>query len=116
MYTDETIPLKILEFDETELELIQETALAAIIGPRATKGLVDVMKLIKIIWYRTGTDDMSGAFKKAVVFFLALSASRAFVMRRVLLELERKVDASGGRGGANQTLRNFVAATVRTWL
>ena len=95
---DETIPQSILEFDLEELELIQTCALAATIGPRATKRLVNVMKLIKIIWYRTGYDDVSLETRKTVVFFLTLSARYAEVMRRVLLEMESIVVKPGGRG------------------
>ena len=88
---DETIPQKVLAFDDDELTLIETCALAANISPRATKRLLNVMKLIKIIWYRGGEDDVSLETKQAVVFFLTLSARYTEVMRRVLVELERIV-------------------------
>ena len=88
---DETIPQKVLAFDDDELNLIETCALAANISPRATKRLLNVMKLIKIIWYRGGEDNVSLETKQAVVFFLTLSARYAEVMRRVLVELERIV-------------------------
>jgi hypothetical protein len=88
---DETIPQSVLAFDEHELDLINNTALAVSIGPRSTKRLVNVMKLIKIIWHRTGQKDISLDIKKTVIFFLTLSARYAEIMRRVLLQFERIV-------------------------
>jgi len=114
VHIDETVPQKILEFDEAELELIQETALAVIIGPRATKRLVNVMKLIKIIWYRTGRDDQSLDIKKAVIFFLSLSARYAEIMRRVLLEMEQIVARPGSRG-FSQKMPILLARIAKDW-
>jgi len=111
---DETIPQKVLEFDDDEFELIKESALAVIIGPRATKRLVNVMKLIKIIWYRSGYDEVSPEIKKTVVFFLSLSANYAEIMRRVLLEMERVVASPDSRG-FRQKLPLFLARTAKDW-
>jgi len=111
---DETIPQSILEFDRAELELIQTCALAATIGPRATKRLINVMKLIKIIWYRTGYDDVSMEIRKTVVFFLTLSARYAEVMRRVLLEMESIVVKPGGRG-FRLKLPALLARVAKDW-
>ena len=111
---DETVPQKVLEFDEAEVALIQNCALITAISPRATKRLVNVMKLIKIIWYRTGEDDISEEVKKAVVFFLALSARCALIMRRVLLEMEKTL-AEGDRSAKAKKLPVFIAETLSTW-
>jgi len=114
VYIDETIPQRILEFDEAELELIKDTALAVVISPRATKRLVNVMKLIKIIWYRTGQDDQSPDVKKAVIFFLALSARYAEIMRRVLLVMEGIV-ADPGNNGFRQKLPSLLTKIAKDW-
>ena len=88
---DETVPPKVIAFEDDELELIETCAVDANITPRATKRLLNVMKLIKIIWYRSGEDSVPLEIKKTTVFFLTMSACYAEIMRRVLIELERVV-------------------------
>ncbi len=111
---DETVPHNILAFDETELVLIQNGALAVGIGPRATKRLVNVMKLIKIIWYRTGRDDISDEIKKTVVFFLTLSARYAVIMRRVLLEMESAL-ADSDKKAIEKNMPLFTKQIIDNW-
>jgi hypothetical protein len=111
---DETIPQGVLAFDQHELELIRDAALAVGIGPRATKRLVNVMKLIKIIWYRGGEDEIPVDIRRTVVFFLSLSARYAEIMRRVLLAMEETV-ADPDHAGNRKRLPNFLIQIEKDW-
>ena len=76
-------------FEPVELEIIKDRALAVELSPRSTKRIVNVVKLVKNIWYRRGVPEPGESAKAAIVLLLALSAGYPEVMRRVLLELER---------------------------
>lgn len=107
---DRTIPPAVLAFEEEEAAALGRCALAVSVGPRATKRLVNVMKMIKIIWYRTGVE-VSIEVEKTVLFFLALSAGYPAVMRYVLLELEAVATSGGERGERDlPTLLEEIAA------
>jgi hypothetical protein len=83
------LPIEVQEFNEAELEMLERCTLAVKISPRSTKRLVNVMKLIKIIWYRRGEEEPEDDVKRAMILLLALSARYNKVMRRILLELEK---------------------------
>lgn len=111
---DDTIPQSVLAFEEEEIELIGNCALVVAISPRATKRLVNVMKLIKIIWYRMGLNDVSLDISKTVVFFLTFSARYAEIMRRVLLELERVV-AVPKNSENKKKMAAFLSKVAKEW-
>lgn len=88
---NESLPPEVQTFEITELEMIKNSSLAAELSPRSTKRVVNVMKLVKNIWYRRGIVEPGEPAKRAIVFLLALSAGYPEVLRRLLLDLEREL-------------------------
>ena len=86
---NEAIPPEIQEFDPVELSLLETAAISVEISPRATKRLINVMKLIKNIWYRKGISTPAYLVEKAMILLLTLSTSHPETMARILNELER---------------------------
>ncbi len=85
---DVSLPMEVQEFDRYELEMLTRSTLAVALTPRSTKRLVNVVKLIKIIWYRRRQEEPDLRVKQAMVLLLTLSAEYPEIMRRLLLELE----------------------------
>lgn len=110
---DATLPPEIQKFDEAELELLRICALAVQISPRSTKRLVNVMKLVKIIWYRRGEPEPDTDIKRAMVLLLTLSAGYPEIMRRLLLELERSFHK--GKAPLNEKLRTVLRSVIKEW-
>ena len=89
MRVNETLPPEIQEFEEDELELLKNASIAVSISPRATKRMVNVMKLIKNIWYRKSVPGYNLKVVRAIMLLLTLSASYPEAMARILDDLER---------------------------
>ena len=87
-FLDTSLPTEVQKFSPGELDLLEKCTLAVEISPRATKRLVNVVKLIKIIWYRRGEHKPDLDVMQAMVLMLTLAAAFPEVMRRLLLELE----------------------------
>ena len=85
---DESLPPEIQQFDPEEVELLASAANSVEINPRATKRLVNVMKIIKNIWYRKSLPQPPREIEQAVILLLTLSASYPEMLARILDELE----------------------------
>jgi hypothetical protein len=84
-----TVSPKAIQFDPEEYAAITESCSALAVSPRTMKRLVNVFKLLKLIWYRQGLDD--GPFidiKKAMLAILALCSRYPEVLRKLLAEME----------------------------
>ena len=76
---------------------------AAQVSPRAGKRLVNVFKLLKIIWHYRG-QETDGRVQFAMVLLLALSAQHPEVMRGLLKKLEQVFHG----GDIDMTLQSFL--------
>lgn len=87
----EPLPTRVQLFDETELSLLADCCNAVSVSPRAGRRLVNVFKLLKIIWYHRGMHrEPSAEVKRIMMFLLALSSVQPVIMRQVLHFLEEQ--------------------------
>lgn len=83
------LPTEILEFKREEHQIINVCCSAVEVSPRAMKRLVNVFKLMKIIWYRQGLEDgPDDAVKQTMLALLALAARFPDVTRELLRHME----------------------------
>ncbi len=83
------ISTEAIQFDPEEYAAITESCSALAVSPRTMKRLVNVFKLLKLIWYRQGLE--AGPFidiKKAMLAILALCSRYPEVLRKLLAEME----------------------------
>ncbi|HEV8400820.1 MAG TPA: P-loop NTPase fold protein [Gemmatimonadales bacterium] len=95
--TPEVEPLtrKTLDFTPEEAEIVQECCGAVELSPRSVKRVVNVYKLLKIIWHRGARYIEPGwDAKRAVVMLLALAARHPEAMRDLLDELSEAAKAN----------------------
>jgi KAP family P-loop domain len=85
----EALPSRVQEFTPEELELLERSCKAAEIGPRAGKRLVNILKLIKIIWFHRGEHrEPDDDVKQGMMLLLALAARQPLIMRDMLRHLD----------------------------
>ncbi|BBO70952.1 hypothetical protein DSCA_48820 [Desulfosarcina alkanivorans] len=85
------LPTDVLKFSRREHETISACCSTLEVNPRAMKRLVNVYKLLKIIWHRRGFREGPGeAVQKAMLALLVLGATYPEVMRQVLHAMERQ--------------------------
>ena len=83
------LPTDILEFTTDEHSLISTCCSAIYVSPRAMKRLVNVFKLLKIIWYRDGlAEGPQPEVKQAMLCLLVLAAGYPEVVRQLLSAIE----------------------------
>jgi hypothetical protein len=88
---EERLPPEVLEFSERELTLLRTCCEAVQVSPRAAKRLVNVFKLLKIIWHRRGLGSGPGTdINQSIMLLLALSSRYPEIMRAVLQDLEQE--------------------------
>jgi hypothetical protein len=82
------VPKTIVKFLEHEPDLLADCCNKVIVSPRATKRLINVFKLLKIIWNRRnlghGPPD---EVKRVILMLLTLSARHPEVLRVLLRDL-----------------------------
>eukprot|EP00985_Skeletonema_marinoi_P007783 scaffold3467_cov167-Skeletonema_marinoi.AAC.4 len=105
-----------LDFTWEELEMLQDACVLSGVGPRAGKRLVNVFKLMKIIWYRRDqTPDVDTPFelrmKEACVLILALCASNSKRVRLGMCEVLAKVEQTRSMPGCDN-LKVFIEQTL----
>jgi hypothetical protein len=84
------LPTRTLRFSVDDHELISACCASFEVSPRTMKRLVNVFKLLKIIWYRQGFDDgPDPEVKKAMLALLVIAARFPEPMRQLLHEMER---------------------------
>jgi len=85
------LPTRVLQFSLDDHELISGCCAAFEVSPRTMKRLVNVFKLLKIIWYRQGLDDgPERDVKRAMLALLVIAARFPEAMRQLLHAMERK--------------------------
>jgi hypothetical protein len=84
-----SLPTQVIQFEPEEYAALSESCSAVAVSPRTMKRLVNVFKLLKIIWYRQGLDEWPAIdVKKAMLSILALCARYPEVLRKLLAEME----------------------------
>jgi len=85
------LPTKTLQFSINDHELISACCASFEVSPRTMKRLVNVFKLLKIIWFRQGLDEGPETdVKKAMLALLVIAARFPEPMRQLLHTMERK--------------------------
>jgi hypothetical protein len=98
------LPNRTLRFSVNDHELISACCASFEVSPRTMKRLVNVFKLLKIIWYRQGLDDgPEPDVKQAMLALLVIAARFPEPMRQLLNEMER-VYAGPGPSLAEQVV------------
>jgi len=83
------LPTQVIKFTAEELATISASSSSLAVSPRTMKRLVNVFKLLKIIWYRQGIEEgPSMDVKKAMLSLLALCARYPEVLRKLLADIE----------------------------
>lgn len=103
-----TLPTLALEFDPEEYVAISAACRALPVSPRTMKRLVNVFKLLKIIWYRQGLE--GGPIidvKRTMLSILALCSAYPEVLRYLLSEMDAFY-----RDDSNELDRNLVEFLV----
>jgi hypothetical protein len=95
------LPENAQAFTTEELDLLVACCNAAEVSPRSAKRLVNVFKLMKIIWFHRGSlrepDDDT---KRGMILLLALSTKQPVIMREVLRDLDALVRRPTGTPAA----------------
>lgn len=101
------LPTEVLKFTRDELDAISQCCGELEISPRSMKRLVNVFKLIKILWYRQGQRDGPGEeAKQGMLALLALAARFPEPLRQLLGDLEH---AFRDQSDLQRPLANYLA-------
>jgi len=113
------IPTEELDFTWEELEMLEDACVLSCVGPRAGKRLVNVFKLMKIIWYRRDQDQTPVVdtpfelrMKDACVLILALCASNSKRVRLGMCEVLAKVEQTQSMPVGCDNLKVFIERTL----
>lgn len=102
------LPTQVIKFTAEELAAVSASSSSLAVSPRTMKRLVNVFKLLKIIWYRQGIEEgPSMEVKKAILSLLALCARYPEVLRKLLADME-----AAYRGGSSPGSQNIVEFLV----
>ncbi|UCG87942.1 MAG: hypothetical protein JSW71_05195, partial [Gemmatimonadota bacterium] len=83
------LPTRILHFNRADYETINLCCGSVEVNPRAMKRLVNIFKLLKIIWFRQGLDGgPEPPVKQTMLALLALAARFPDVTRQLLRHME----------------------------
>jgi len=100
------LPMTIRKFEHHELKLLETCCNAVVMSPRAAKRMVNVFKLLKIIWERRDLESgPKKGVKQAMLLMLALAARHPDVMRGLLRDLEEEFRKEKNPKG---TLKTFL--------
>ncbi|MEM9214850.1 MAG: P-loop NTPase fold protein [Cyanobacteria bacterium P01_F01_bin.150] len=89
--TLEAPPPKVAKFTKAEFEILQGYCEEVDLSPRTAKRLINIYKILKILWFRSNRDqsDESQNIQKAVLAMLVLSGRYPTFMREVFAEIAR---------------------------
>ena len=112
----EILPVETQMLDEGELKMLVDCSNAVESSPRATKRLVNVVKLIKNIWHRRSGESPENKVKQAMILLLTLSAGYPGVMRRLLLEIEKSFNKdTTNNTDDNRNLQTELSKEIDKW-
>jgi len=111
------MPTEELDFTWEELEMLEDACVLSCVGPRAGKRLVNVFKLMKIIWHRRDQDQTPVVdtpfelrMKEACVLILALCASKR--VRQGMCKVLAKVEQTRSMPVGCDNLKVFIERTL----
>ncbi|MBW8035408.1 MAG: hypothetical protein FVQ79_07205 [Planctomycetes bacterium] len=85
---EKMLPTQVQFFIKEEVSLLNECCNAVGVNPRSIRRLVNIFKLLKIIWFHRGQHrEPSVEVKRAMILLLAVSARYPVAMRKVLHSL-----------------------------
>lgn len=89
--TVEPPPPQVVKFTSAEIKTLKNYCQEVDISPRTAKRLINIYKILKILWYRSNRDQLekSEDIKKLVLAILVLSGRYPTFMREVLAEISR---------------------------
>ncbi|PON18192.1 hypothetical protein C2W62_09175 [Candidatus Entotheonella serta] len=87
-----TLPPKVAKFTQTEFNMLRDFCQEVDLSPRTAKRLINIYKILKILWYRMETNpaeaiQQSETIKKAVLAMLVLSGRYPTFMRYVFVDI-----------------------------
>jgi hypothetical protein len=111
------IPTEELEFTWEELEMLEDACMLSGVSPRSTRRLVNVFKLMKIIWYhRDQTPDVETPdelrMKEACILILAMCASSSKRVRQGMCKVLAKVEQTRSMPVGCSNLKVFIKQTL----
>jgi predicted KAP-like P-loop ATPase len=93
------LPQEVIQFEPNEYTAISAACSVLAVSPRTMKRLVNVFKLLKIIWHRQGKGKgPSMDVKQAMLSILALCARYPEVLRKILADMEAAYRAESSSG------------------
>ncbi len=109
------IPTKELKFTLNELQSLENACVFSGVSPRSGRRLVNVFKLMKIIWYhRDETPDEDTqheeSMKEACLLILALCASNSKSVRQEMCKVLAKIEKTTSMPADCGNLRDFIKA------
>lgn len=106
------LPTRTQHFTTGDLALMSECCKAFDVSPRTMKRLVNVFKLLKIIWFRRGQENgPEESVKRAMLALLVIAARFPDHMRQLLHALERYYGASSRE--RNRSLADYLVSQCR---
>ncbi len=78
----------VIQFKQEDLEDLTACCQKIALTPRGIKRLVNVLKLMKIFWFRAIKDDRPRPIRQAAISMLALSSAYPEVMREAFVSIE----------------------------
>jgi predicted KAP-like P-loop ATPase len=82
-------PPRVAKFTPAEVQSLKDFCQEVDLSPRTAKRLINIYKILKILWFRSGRDELpnAGNIKKAVLAMLVLSGRYPTFMREVMAEI-----------------------------
>jgi transcriptional regulator with XRE-family HTH domain len=109
---EEEIPPEVVKFGRDDLLDLTTCCRQVNLTPRSIKRLINVLKLVKIFWFREDGRDPDRTVRQTVIALLALAAAYPEIMREAFAELDTRLrdPDRGGEDTIAQFLRTFPLA------
>lgn len=109
---EEEIRPEVVKFGREELLDLTLCCKQVNLTPRSIKRLINVLKLVKIFWFRDQRRDPDREVRQTVIALLALAAAYPEIMREAFVELDTRLRGpdKGGEDTIAQFLKTFPLA------
>jgi len=101
------LPTEELDFTWKELESLENASLFSGVSPRSSKRLANVLKLMKIIWYRRDQTP-EASIKEACILILAVCASNSKSLCRRMCKVLAKIEQTTSMPTECDNLKDFI--------
>ncbi|MGF2036494.1 MAG: P-loop NTPase fold protein [Nostoc sp. CmiVER01] len=120
-YESEALPPQAIKFSQAEFDIVLKCCKYIDLSPRSLKRLVNVYKLIKIIWFRSNQQiqaEQNQDLITLVISFLAMSGRYPDIMRSVFCELKIHIEEleTQKEQKANTTFQDFFTKYLDNYL